>query len=161
MERSGVDEAVFELVAQIDTQIAAQEDKIRSAQEVLSKLRNARLSLGELPESRAAGPRPRTSGAPGAEAKEGRRHREGSAAHTVLTVARQAIREAGRPLNRVEIVNAIEASGRELRTKKPLEYVNKVMWDSAEFCRADGGYFFADQPLPDRAKHAKSSRSNS
>ena len=73
----------------------------------------------------------------------------------MVTIARQAIREAARALDRNEILNAIEAAGHKLKSKNPQMYVNKTMWSSTEFQHVEDGYYFTGQPVPKSNKDSK------
>lgn len=145
---------VQELVSRIDSQIAVQERKIRAAKELIAKLKSARRSLGGSP----AEVMPFRSDSNGFQdgvpalspevVQRTRRHRKGSEADTVIRIARKAIEEAGRPLKRNEIVDAVVATGYKFKSANPPLYVNKLMGSSGEFRRTGSGYYFANQTVP-------------
>lgn len=152
-----------DLAKRVDTEISAHEckiadyerqmsdfrDKIRATQLVITRLKRIKRQLGDIwatPQSSAvskAEPKVPTKRRAG-----GRRHRPGSDAYIVLTVARNAIREAGHPLDRNQIIAAINASGHELKSRNPGPYVNKVMWGSEEFRNVGDGYDFSGSGIP-------------
>ena len=130
-------------IADHERQIADFRERIRATQLVITGLQRIRRQLGNIstiPQTRSIS---KTVPARPAKGFGGRRHRPGSDAYLVLTVARDAIRAAGRPLDRNQIIAAIEASGHKLKSKNPEQYVNKVMWGSEEFRNVGDGYDFS------------------
>jgi hypothetical protein len=127
-----------------ESQISDFRDKIRATQLVITRLKRIRRQVGNIlaPAQNPAAPRA-ASKRPAKRRAGGRRYRPGSDAYIVLTVARDAIREAGRPLDRNQIIAAIEASGHRLKSMNPEQYVNKVMWGSEEFRNVGDGYDFS------------------
>jgi hypothetical protein len=140
-----------EKIADYESQIVDRErqitdfrDKIRAAQLVITKLKRIRRQVGSILAAPQGGPVSKeASKAPLKHRSSGRRYRPGSDAYIVLTVARDAIRAAGRPLDRNQIIAAIEASGHRLKSMNPEQYVNKVMWGSEEFRNVGDGYDFS------------------
>jgi hypothetical protein len=145
------DDGVRELVTRIDTQIAVQEKKIQAAKKIIAKLRVARRHLGPSQVNEAdhvsvgASSHGNSDQLAGTGAA-GRKYREGSEADTVIKIARKAVAEAQRPLKRMEIVEAIEATGYKFKSSNPPLYVNKLIGSSPEFYRAEGGYALVEQP---------------
>jgi hypothetical protein len=151
----GGERSAFELARHVEKEIAvgeshiaAYKDKIRAAELYIAKLKRFRRELGDVegiePESGDEGVSRAATDSSAPKAKRKRRYRAGSDAYIVVTVARKAIRDAGKPLDRTAIVNAIEAAGLKLKSQDPEHYINKVMWESGEFRNVGDGYDFSE-----------------
>ncbi|MGN6304196.1 MAG: hypothetical protein ACTHNH_05230 [Mesorhizobium sp.] len=73
---------------------------------------------------------------------------ENSAASIIRKFARQALKEAGRPLNRAEIWDLLRQAGISIDSKVPIKRIAKVMWSSDEFQNVGDGYWFSGKPIP-------------
>jgi hypothetical protein len=72
----------------------------------------------------------------------------GSAASIIRSFVRQELRNAARPLNRMEILQRLERGGIKIDSKVPAKRIGKVMWSCAEFQNVGDGYWFAGEPIP-------------
>lgn len=147
------------LVSDIEAQIAECEREIADRQGVLQRLRAARSSLLDQAPSTvpveeedeedvevdeewlsiASEPRTRR-----------RRERKGSEAHIIREFARQALRGAGKPLQRGEILELLRREGITIGAKAPERRIGKVLWQSDEFENIGNGYWFKGELPPDK-----------
>jgi hypothetical protein len=142
-------DAIKDLIAQIDREIASCRKELQAQQEKLHRLERARASLAGEPlwaEARA-GVESHTAGLAPARVTK-RRERKGSIASLVREGARAILREAGRPLNRAQLLERLEARGVRLNASQPAKQVGKIIWQSEEFQHLADGYWFRDEPPP-------------
>lgn len=89
---------------------------------------------------------------PGKEStKEITELRNGSLAALVRDCAADALRGAGRPLNRVELLELVRANGVQVDGKDPAKRVGRIMWSSKQFQHVGDGYWFSGEPVPSPA----------
>lgn len=146
--------AVRQLEEQLISAIATCEEDLRRGADDLARLKDA---LRSLRRQRQSGLRPavqrsehvrtvsENKRAPTARTS---REREGSAANQIRAFARLALRRAGRPLTRVEILERMEEAGIKIEAKVPVKRIAKVMWSSPEFVNVGDGYWFVGEPVP-------------
>jgi hypothetical protein len=150
---SNPQDAINELIAQIDLAIASCRMELQAHQDKLRRLERARASLAGVPlQSEAWVPVEwsATDGATTPGRATRRRERKGSIAFQVREGARAILREAGRPLNRAQLLELLEAKGIRVEAKQPAKQIGKIMWQSEEFQHLAEGYWFRDEPPPSR-----------
>lgn len=144
-------DALREAAAHLDMQIEEQEKILRSVSEILAQLKRARSAIkiseqdqeyvelcSDVSDSRSK-PVP---------AKR-RRKRANSDAFVVRDFAKSALKEAGRPLKRSELLDRLTKAGIVLNSDKPLKRIGKIMWDAKdEFTNHGEGYWFAGESFP-------------
>ena len=137
---------------QLIAEIAQCEQDLRRGTEDLARLKDA---LRSLRKKRSA-----ETDAPTAEIEPQVRRKadrsmsarsRSSAAGTIRTFVRKELRAAGRPLNRVEILDRLEAAGIKLGSKVPAKRIGKVLWSCDEFQHVGDGYWFAGESIPEVA----------
>jgi hypothetical protein len=109
----------------------------------LGRLRAARDALRRLVSSEVSGPEkvsPRVS-----SIVKGR----GVTSDLVRQIARLAMEEEGKPLNRAQILERLIAEGVSVSAPNPGKFINKVMWRSSEFEHVGTGYWLTGRPLPE------------
>lgn len=134
--RSKIDSAQREIDAAQQKIAAAQQD-IDATEARLERRRQARTLIDD-----AAG-----KTAPTSPEKTG--FRKGSLSAVVRSRAFEALREAGHPLNRVELLAIMRASGIEVEGADPAKRVGKIMWGGKEFQHVGEGYWISGEPVPE------------
>lgn len=72
-----------------------------------------------------------------------------SNADLVIDVSRQLLVEAGRPMERGEILEAFLARGYSLEVKNPPKFIGKTLWASSDFVHVDKrGYWITGAEVP-------------
>lgn len=124
-------EAREKQIERIHTEVARLEAEI-------AQLRNARSAMGF--------PHDVPNGVSPSEPTD--RGEKGSDADVIRQFARRAILEAGRPLNRGELLRMMSDAGLILSAKEPARRIGKVLWQSTDFISEADGYWLANRPLP-------------
>lgn len=152
----GTGQALRRVEEQLIAEIARCEQDLRRGAEDLARLKDALRSLrkkrradddAELPEVDAQVRRK-------ADRSMSNRSRS-SAAGTIRAFVRRELRAAGRPLNRVEILDRLEAAGIKLDSKVPAKRIGKVLWSCDEFQHVGDGYWFAGESIPPSADKSR------
>jgi len=125
---------------QLIAEIARCEQDIRRGSEDLARLKEALRSLRRQ--------KPSTDEPSGMDEANQSHRARGNAASTIRSFVRKELRSAGRPLNRVEILERMEGAGIKIESKVPVKRIGKVLWNCREFQHVGDGYWFAGETIP-------------
>ncbi|MBY3568956.1 hypothetical protein [Rhizobium laguerreae] len=91
-----------------------------------------------------------SSNAPASDRGPGRkRFHKGSLTQEVVTRCLKLLKDAGRPLDRSELLRGLEQSGFKVEASNPPRFVGRALWESSEFTHVPrAGYWLANEPLP-------------
>ena len=148
----GTKQALRRVEEQLIAEIARCEQDMRRGAEDLARLKDALRSLRR--KKRADDDAPPPEAVPGVRRRADRSmtsRSSKSAAGTIRNFVRKELRAAGRPLNRVEILERLNAAGIKIESKVPAKRIGKVLWSCDEFQHVGDGYWFAGESIPSLA----------
>lgn len=132
---------------------AESEDGIRTAYNLLTaeiyQLQKVRQEIdGKLQKAKAARDLLRQVLFPGV-AKKRRKLRGGTRTAEVVARSKAALLEAGRPLERTELLKRITASGFKLEARDPARFIGRALWESPDFVHIKKkGYWLEGEDVP-------------
>ncbi|WP_141514326.1 hypothetical protein [Rhizobium sp. M1] len=86
------------------------------------------------------------------KAAKKKRFRKGSQTAEVVARSKVILKEAGKPLERGELLERIAASGFEITTTDPSRFIGRTLWESDDFIHIDKeGYWLADEDQPGKS----------
>lgn len=78
-----------------------------------------------------------------------KRFHKGSQTFEVVTRCGRLLRDAGRPLDRSELLRRLENTGFKVEASNPARFVGRTLWESSEFTHIPkAGYWLANEALP-------------
>lgn len=87
------------------------------------------------------------------------RQRVNSISWRVRRHAYIALKSAGHPMSRAELLEKVLEAGIEISASNPAHAVAKILWAAKEFEYKDNGYWIAGEPMPHLATRPKRFRS--
>ena len=139
-ERPGIYEAYRLLLGEVSQlrearrALDARLEKAEAAQDLLRQLLNNSENAAS------------TEGSP----ERKKRFHKGSRTFQVVTRCKKIIKEAARPMDRAELLQALEVSGYKVSSKDPARAIGRTLWESDEFVHIPrAGYWLAEEQLPE------------
>ena len=84
--------------------------------------------------------------------QRGRKYHKGSVSGEVAKRSMQILLDAGRPLQRSELLEKLIADGLRIEAKNPSRFVARILWENKTFTHVPKiGYWIQGEPLPDEA----------
>jgi hypothetical protein len=148
--KHGVKEAFRLVVLEIEQIEQAQREldaRLEKAMSVRDLLRQLISSEGTAPEDDA-----QLSNAVGNKRKKPTRHQKGSLTGEIVRRSKTILISAGRPLERSELLEAIEKDGFKMSASNPAKFIGRALWENEDFIHIPkAGYWIKDRPLPKKS----------
>ncbi|MGO7121594.1 hypothetical protein [Rhizobium leguminosarum] len=147
---SSLDETLISLDREIRAHQKASSSLKQEAESLLKRARNHETFAAELSETRAKLQSLETSIVSGsAPIAPRQRERKTSLAWQVRQNAFAILTAAGRPLSRAELLDGLISRDISIKSSRPLEAINKIMWHAKEFETKETGYWIVGKSLPE------------
>lgn len=116
--------------------------KLAKAQEVRESLRQF------LSDGGPAGSKTKATSLSELAVKKKKRFRKGSQTAEVIARSKAILKEAGRPLDRGDLLERISATGFQITTTEPSRFIGRTLWESEDFIHIPKqGYWLAEEDM--------------
>ncbi|KSV87555.1 hypothetical protein [Sinorhizobium sp. GL28] len=132
--------------------VVRQVQQLRKARQVLdAKLAKAEEAQESLRQFLTDAPSIVPEGPNNSEAgtRKKKKFRKGSQTAEVIARSKNILKEAGRPLERGDLLERIRASGFQVTTRDPARFIGRTLWESEDFIHIPKeGYWLAGHDVP-------------